>query len=225
MADPFLADPSRASIAGGAIAIDETFWRDRAMPVLAHLARAAIGITATIAGHATDPAQTIGAANGTVIANMLATESGIATDIASVRRGSAFVDRAAAAVSARNAAIAGGSGPTAALTFVAAKIADRSWAKMVDRAAEVLAIAMTDATGTSATFGIPALRRIEMRMATMIAADLASRGHGRIGGDIAATVSRGADAGADFVPAAGFGGRIETATTRIDERFDADRRL
>jgi len=220
-----MARADGASASGRAIAIAETFDGRGALAGLTDLARAAVGIAAAIAGHARDPAHTIGTTESAVVANVLAAETGIATHIAGASRNDAIIDSAATVFATRNAHIAGGSGAATAFALGATPIIHLPRAKVIDRAAKIFAITMTGTATVVAAFGIGGIGRVEMRMAAMIAANLATFGHGGIGRDIAAPVCHGANTATDGILTANLTVRIETTAIGFDQWRNADRVL
>lgn len=192
--DPILAGRDGAGVRSGAIAVCQAFDRRAALTRPANLAGGAVGIAAAVASDATNAARVIGTADGAVVADVLPAESGIATDIAGIVGSDAITDIATTPFARGDAAIAIGSSTAAALAFGTAPVIDRSWAEQIDRTAQIFAIAMPGAACVIAAFGIVDMRGIEMRMATMVAADFAAIEQGWIGRDIAAAISGCADA-------------------------------
>lgn len=220
-ASPVCAGRDRAGIAAGAIAIDEAL--DRGADALeTRFAGPAIGIGAAIPGHAAHHTRGIRAAERAIVTDMLVTESGFAGHIAGAGVGGAILHPAAASRTAGDANIAVRAGAAATLALATAQIALRTGAELRDRATEILAIAVSSAAAGIAAFGIAGIGGIEMRMATMFAADLTALDDGLVGRDIAAAILGRAFPGADLVLAAGLRGGIETAARGGHQRLDAD---
>lgn len=217
-----LAGSDDARVGGDAIGIDQTFDRRAAVARMANLTGGTIGIAATIAGYAAHPAGAPGATDRALIADVLPAESGIAAHITGAGFDSALVDTAAAPFASRDADIVRRVGAATALIGGATEIFDRSGTEEIDRAAEIFAITMPGATTVVAAFGIARISRIEMRMATMIAAELATFDHGGIGGHVAATVCRRAHPATDGILTANLAVRIETPAIGFDQRRNAD---
>lgn len=180
------------------------------------------GIVAAIAARARQIARTVIATDRAIVANVLAAETGLTAHIAGAGIGRAIFEPAAAAISPGNTAIAPGAAPTATLAFGAAEIVGGAWAKPIGRAAQVFSVAISGTTVAAAAFGIVGVRGIEMRMATMIATDLAPIELRFVGGNRAAAISGGALTGADRILAACLGRRIEATAIGVDQRFDTD---
>lgn len=213
-----------AGIRAGTIAIDEALDRG-ARALLAGFSGTAVGVVAAIAGGADGRARGVCTADCSVGAIVLAADANIAGNVARAGFQSAIGHRATRAGAAGNAAIGIRVRAAAKLIGGAAKIAIETGAEVRGRAAQVFAIAVSGAALTVAAFGISGVRRVEMGMAAMIAADLAAGNVGSIGADIATAVLGRASPGANRVLATGLCNGIETAAVGFDQRFDTDSSL
>lgn len=211
-----------AGIGGSAIAIGQALDRC-AGSRQAGFTGGAVAVAAAIARHAGHVSRSIGTADRIGAANVLATESGIATDVAGISRGCAIVHAAATAFPTGNTGVVGGAGAATTLIGVAAKVGTGARTETIDRATEVLAVAMPGAAALVAAFGIIGVGWVEMRMATMVAAHLSPAGLVLVGGNVAAPVLVSADPGADGILTTKLSGRIETTALGCLQRFEADR--
>lgn len=153
---------------------------------------------------------------------MLAADADLAADVTGVWFLDAVVDRATGSGSTRNAGVGRRSGTAAELVRATAEIGLSARTEIGDRAAEVLAVAMTGTAGVVAAFGVVGISWHEMGMTALVAADFAACGVGEVRADVAASVFFGADPGADSVLAAGLGFRVETAAFRVDQRLETN---